>query len=693
MADRLISIDTEQDAGTQLPATVLADLSARETVINVMDYGANPASPASHQAAFEAAFAAAFASEGSQVYIPAGEWHLTAAIEIPYEHTITVRGAGMEIYPDLEATPGKGTRIFRDGTESAFRIHGPASDLPEDPGEGAPIGTMLRWWEFPRNVVFQDIGFADNNPSGATEPLFSVKATQGLHFLRVSMTSNSACLPLLDAQGMAESRFFDCYFLGGGGRTASTPAVYLRGGSDDFAYSATNACTFVSCSIENYFGPALKIGDEAETSPYKANLLHFVNLKMECALPSNTGPHIWLDRAAWLFFENGYSTSSYATGKVMYARDVNGLYGNHAFVMSLQDGYVDPDEKLYIGADSSYIQFDVRMIPPVASDQNVVTMESGVEFDPKVQLRIVGDTELVNNKTLQNRWNRVQNQWQTSSSTQMPQYIFARTGYNAWCVGRVNTPSGDQQQFEVLTYSQTTGDQQSMLRLRTFSHTSGTDPSTATYRDMAVNAFINLPATDNLGWINFQNITPPAAPVGGHRLYSSSDSLTWDGVPLATTTGTETLTGKTLTAPVLNGPKVDVIYSGGSPVMQIAAPSAGNYFYVNSSSSNPSIQVVGSSSDINVNVTPKGAGTLSIYVSTGQTPTLEARGADANHDLNLVSKGTGVVKANGNPVGVKVAVPASAAATGVPGQWAADGSYIYVCTATNTWLRAAIATW
>lgn len=40
-----------------------------------------------------------------------------------------------------------------------------------------------------------------------------------------------------------------------------------------------------------------------------------------------------------------------------------------------------------------------------------------------------------------------------------------------------------------------------------------------------------------------------------------------------------------------------------------------------------------------------------------------------------------------------VTVPASAAATGTLGQWAQDDSYIYICTATDTWKRVAIATW
>jgi hypothetical protein len=44
-------------------------------------------------------------------------------------------------------------------------------------------------------------------------------------------------------------------------------------------------------------------------------------------------------------------------------------------------------------------------------------------------------------------------------------------------------------------------------------------------------------------------------------------------------------------------------------------------------------------------------------------------------------------------VGLKVAaVPSTATTTGTVGQWAADASNLYICTATNTWRRVAIAT-
>ena len=49
---------------------------------------------------------------------------------------------------------------------------------------------------------------------------------------------------------------------------------------------------------------------------------------------------------------------------------------------------------------------------------------------------------------------------------------------------------------------------------------------------------------------------------------------------------------------------------------------------------------------------------------------------------------------NSDSIRVRTAkTPANAAATGVAGEICWDASYIYICTATNTWKRAAIATW
>ena len=42
---------------------------------------------------------------------------------------------------------------------------------------------------------------------------------------------------------------------------------------------------------------------------------------------------------------------------------------------------------------------------------------------------------------------------------------------------------------------------------------------------------------------------------------------------------------------------------------------------------------------------------------------------------------------------VSSSAPANSSATGIAGSIAYDSSYIYICTATNTWKRTAIASW
>lgn len=56
--------------------------------------------------------------------------------------------------------------------------------------------------------------------------------------------------------------------------------------------------------------------------------------------------------------------------------------------------------------------------------------------------------------------------------------------------------------------------------------------------------------------------------------------------------------------------------------------------------------------------------------------------------------GGALLQVNGNRIRVGTAkTPASATDTGTAGEICWDASYIYVCTATNTWKRTAIATW
>jgi hypothetical protein len=66
----------------------------------------------------------------------------------------------------------------------------------------------------------------------------------------------------------------------------------------------------------------------------------------------------------------------------------------------------------------------------------------------------------------------------------------------------------------------------------------------------------------------------------------------------------------------------------------------------------------------------------------------------ARASSNATFAGTVIANASSNAFRITTAqTPASAAATGTAGTIAWDTSYIYVCTATNTWKRVAIATW
>lgn len=42
---------------------------------------------------------------------------------------------------------------------------------------------------------------------------------------------------------------------------------------------------------------------------------------------------------------------------------------------------------------------------------------------------------------------------------------------------------------------------------------------------------------------------------------------------------------------------------------------------------------------------------------------------------------------------VKVDAPAAAGATGTKGSYANDGNYLYLCVATDAWVRAPLASW
>lgn len=75
-------------------------------------------------------------------------------------------------------------------------------------------------------------------------------------------------------------------------------------------------------------------------------------------------------------------------------------------------------------------------------------------------------------------------------------------------------------------------------------------------------------------------------------------------------------------------------------------------------------------------------------VSTAQQTALDLKAPIASPSF------TGTAKTEGDTFGIDTAkTPASASDTGTTGQIAWDADYLYVCTATDTWKRVAIATW
>jgi hypothetical protein len=148
---------------------------------------------------------------------------------------------------------------------------------------------------------------------------------------------------------------------------------------------------------------------------------------------------------------------------------------------------------------------------------------------------------------------------------------------------------------------------------------------------------------------------------------TSSGTLSIDTGVVVTLTGTQTLTNKTLTAPVLTGGTANgLVYLNGSAVM------------VSSSSLtfNGSTLAVG--------------GTISETVSSTQY--LVASQYDVGIAPNKIplNQYLGALAYRANAM---VPAPASATAVGNTGDIAMDSSYFYVCIAPNTWKRVAIATW
>jgi hypothetical protein len=128
----------------------------------------------------------------------------------------------------------------------------------------------------------------------------------------------------------------------------------------------------------------------------------------------------------------------------------------------------------------------------------------------------------------------------------------------------------------------------------------------------------------------------------------------------------------------------------------VAGQPSGSIEFFGSDGSTPGAGVGAYVSAISEDTTPDTALTFGTRSATGG-------GVDANERMRITSAGnvgigtnspTNPLDVNADSVRIRTAqTPATSGAAGNQGEIAWDANYIYVCTATNTWKRVAIATW
>ena len=129
------------------------------------------------------------------------------------------------------------------------------------------------------------------------------------------------------------------------------------------------------------------------------------------------------------------------------------------------------------------------------------------------------------------------------------------------------------------------------------------------------------------------------------------------------------------------------------PTPLILGPAQNSQIDVDSSKFNLTAKIQAQNFGIYVN--PNGSVTPAIFVnSASQQVGLFTSTPNATLDVNGNAQIRGNLTVTGTSVIINTSlVPASATADGLPGQIAWGPSYVYVCTAVNTWKRAAITTW
>lgn len=197
---------------------------------------------------------------------------------------------------------------------------------------------------------------------------------------------------------------------------------------------------------------------------------------------------------------------------------------------------------------------------------------------------------------------------------------------------------------------------------------------------------LTLTHSSNLALPGSANITTAANDIAE---FVQTASGAWRLVNYRTATGNDTVTGNLVVNgnTTLGNANTDTVTTNGNVAMN--APSSGTTLALTTVSAGNAATIA--------------QGALSAFWGVDATPRMTL-GTSTNHgwrlyvnnaiwgDVSTAGK-LSLTPSSGYSLNLPIGGPASAGATGTQGDIAWDSSYIYVCTATNTWKRAALSTW
>jgi hypothetical protein len=178
------------------------------------------------------------------------------------------------------------------------------------------------------------------------------------------------------------------------------------------------------------------------------------------------------------------------------------------------------------------------------------------------------------------------------------------------------------------------------------------------------------------------------APSGGGAVSSVTGS--GSGISVSPTTGAVVVSNTGVTS-IVAGTNVTISGATGAVTINATGGGGSGTFSANDGSvSAPSIFFTGATnmgmyrSGTSINFA---AGGVNVFAATSSQTQISA-----NNTQRILCDGAGS-SLSGTIIFSTSSTPASASATGTAGTITWDSNYIYVCTATNTWKRVAIATW